>query len=143
MAHCNTILSQILNQVPRHEFEALANKHHCGRMFRSASRWSQFFVAMAIGQLSGRCSLRGLVDSISAQQQRLYHLGSAKLSRSNLARINENKPHELYQALFGVLLKRCQSSAPGHGFRFKNELYSMDATTIDLCLSLFPCVSIP
>ena len=85
--------------------------------------------------------MRDLVDSISAQQQRLYHLGSAKLSRSNLARINENKPHELYQALFGVLLKRCQSSAPGHGFRFKNELYSMDATTIDLCLSLFPWAS--
>ena len=140
MAHCNTILSQILSLVPRHEFEALANKHHNGRMFRSASRWSQF-VAMAIGQLSGRCSLRDLVDSISAQQQRLYHLGSAKLSRSNLARINENKPHELYQALFGVLLKRCQSRAPGHGFRFKNELYSMDATTIDLCLSLFPWAS--
>ena len=94
-----------------------------------------------IGQLSGRCSLRDLVDSISAQQQRLYHLGSAKLSRSNLARINENKPHELYQALFGVLLKRCQSRAPGHGFRFKNELYSMDATTIDLCQSLFPWAS--
>jgi putative transposase len=96
---------------------------------------------MAIGQLSGRRSLRDLVDNVSAQQRRLYHLGSTKLSRSNLSRINEDKPHELYQALFEALLKRCQSIAPGHGFRFKNELYSMDATTIDLCLSLFPWAS--
>ncbi len=140
MAHCNTILSQILKLVPRHEFEALAKKHHSGRRFRTASRWSQF-VTMAIGQLSGRRSLRDLVDNVSAHQQRLYHLGSVKLSRSNLSRINEEKPQELFQELFGALLKRCQTVAPGHGFRFKNELYSMDATTIDLCLSLFPWAS--
>jgi len=93
---------------------------------------------MAIGQLSGRQSLRDIVESISAQQQRLYHLGATKLFRLNLARINEHKPHELYKALFGKLLKRCQALGPGHGFRFKNELYSMDATTVDLCLPLFP-----
>jgi len=140
MAHCNTILSQILKLVPRHDFEALSNKHHSGRAFRTASRWSQF-VTMTIGQLSGRRSLRDLVDNVSAQQQRLYHLGSAKLSRSNLSRINEDKPYQLYEELFATLLKRCQSLAPGHGFRFKNELYSMDATTIDLCLSVFPWAS--
>lgn len=140
MAHCNTILSQILKLVPRHDFEVLAKKHHSGRNFRTASRWSQF-VTMTIGQLSGRRSLRDLVDNVSAQQQRLYHLGSAKLSRSNLSRINEDKPYELFQDLFATLLKRCKAAAPGHGFRFKNELYSMDATTIDLCLSLFPWAS--
>jgi len=140
MAHCNTILSQILKLVPRHDFERLAKVHHSGRTFRTASRWSQF-VTMAIGQLSGRRSLRDLVDNVSAQQQRLYHLGSGKLSRSNLSRINEDKPHELYQSLFAALLKNCQSVAPGHGFRFKNELYSMDASTIDLCLSVFPWAS--
>jgi len=93
---------------------------------------------MCIGQLSGRRSLRDVVDDVSAQQQRLYHLGSTKLSRSNLSRINEDKPYQLYEAVFGELLKRCRSLAPGHGFRFKNELYSMEATTIDLCFSLFP-----
>lgn len=137
MAHCNTILSQILNFVPRHEFEKLANQHHSGRMFRTASRWSQF-VTMVVGQLTGRKSLRDVVDSMGVQYQRLYHLGSTKLSRSNLARINEDKPHELYEQLYGKLLSRASQHAPRHGFRFKNELYSMDATTIDLCLSVFP-----
>jgi len=99
MAHCNTILSQVVNFVPRHEFEVLANRHHSGRSFRTASRWSQF-VTMAMGQLSGRSSLRDIVDNLSSQSHRLYHLGSARLSRSNLSRINEDKPWEMYEALF-------------------------------------------
>ena len=137
MTHCNTIFSQILKFVPRHEFEDLANRHHSGRAFRTASRWSQF-VTMAMAQLSGRNSLRDIVDSVSTQAHRLYHLGSAKLTRSNLSRINENKPHTLYETLFGKLLDRCQRLTPGHSFRFKNKLYSLDASTIDLCLSVFP-----
>ena len=91
-----------------------------------------------MAQLTGRCSLRDIVDSASSQRHRLYHLGCSKLSRSNLARMNENKPHELYEALFGKLLQRSQRLAPGHNFRFNNPLYSLDATVIDLCLSIFP-----
>lgn len=93
---------------------------------------------MCIGQLSGRCSLRDIVDNVSVQQQRLYHLGSKKMSRSNLARVNENKPYELYEALFKMLLNRIGRNAKGHGFKFQNKLYSLDSTKIDLCLSLFP-----
>jgi hypothetical protein len=137
LAHHNTVFSQLLRFIPRHEFETLARQHHCGRAFRTASRWSQF-VTMAMAQLAGRNSLRDIVENVSAQAHRLYHLGSAKLSRSNLSRINEDKPHALYEALFGKLLNRCQGMSPGHDFRFKNPLYSLDASTIDLCLSVFP-----
>jgi hypothetical protein len=137
MSHRNTIFSQILRLIPRPEFEVLANRHHSGRSFRKASRWSQF-VTLSLAQLTGRNSLRDIVDNMSAQAHRLYHLGSTKLSRSNLSRMNENKPYALYEALFGRLLTRCQNKAPNHDFRFKNELYSLDASTIDLCLSAFP-----
>lgn len=137
MSHHNTVFSQLLKLIPRHEFETLAKQHHSGRAFRKASRWSQF-VTMAMGQLSGRDSLRDIIDNMSAQAHRLYHLGCAKLSRSNLSRINEEKPHSLYEAMFLKLLNRCQRLTPGHQFRFENPLYSLDATTIDLCLSVFP-----
>ena len=93
---------------------------------------------MMMAQLSGRNSLRDIVENVSAQSHRLYHLGSAKLSRSNLSRINNDKPYQLYESLFGKLLVRCQSIAPGHRFRFKNSLYALDASTIDLCLEMFP-----
>ncbi len=137
MSHYNTIFSQILKFVPRHEFETLAKEHHSGRSFRTASRWSQF-VTLAMAQLAGRKSLRDIVENISVQAHRLYHLGSVKLTRSNLSRINEDKPYTLYESLAGKLLSRCQGMAPGHNFRFKNPLYSLDASTIDLCLSVFP-----
>lgn len=137
MAHSNTILAQILKLVPRHEFETLAKKHHTGRSFRTASRWSQFG-GLVLAQLSGRVSLRDITENLSVQVHRLYHLGCRMISKSNLSRINEEKPYELYEALFGKLLMRCQPVASGHGFKFKNPLYSLDASTIDLCLSVFP-----
>lgn len=137
MSHHNTILSQILKLIPRHEFESLANTHHRGRSFRKASRWSQF-VTLMIAQLSGRTSLRDIVQNMTAQMHRLYHLGTVRLTRTTLSRINEDKPYGLYESVFKCLLARCQSKSPKHQFRFKNTLYSMDATTIDLCLSVFP-----
>jgi hypothetical protein len=107
ISHHNTVLSQILKLVPRHEFETLAKHYHSGRSFRTASRWSQF-VSLTIAQFSGRNSLRDIMDNLSAQAHRLYPLGSAKLPRSNLSRINEDKAYSLYEALFGKLLTRCQ-----------------------------------
>ena len=97
MAHCNTIFAQILKLVPRHEFETLAIAHHSGRAFRTTSRWSQF-VTLAMAQLSGRNSLRDIVENLTAQVHRLYHLGSTRISRSSLSRINEDKPYTLYDA---------------------------------------------
>lgn len=137
LAHHHTVFAQLLKLVPRHEFEVLANRHHAGQRLRRCSRWSQF-VAMSLAQLSGRCSLRDIVSNLSAQAAKLYHLGTRGVARSSLARMNEQQPHRLYEALFHQLLSRCQALAPRHGFRFKNKLYSLDASTIDLCLSLFP-----
>ena len=137
MAHSSTVLAQLLKIVPRHEFEGLANQHHSGRKLRKMTRWSQF-VAMASAQLACRTSLRDLIHNLEAQLTKLYHLGLKRVTRSTLARVNEHQPHELFEALFHKLLARCQKLAPGHGFRFKNKLYSLDATTIDLCLKVFP-----
>lgn len=137
MAHHNTVFSQLLKFIPRHEFETLAKQHHQGGKLRKLSRWSQF-IALGLGQLSGRISLRDIVSNISVQSSKLYHLGVNTVSRSSLARVNEQQPHTLYEALFNKLLSRCQGQAPKHGFRFKNKLYSLDASTIDLCLSVFP-----
>ena len=137
LSHHNTVFSQLLKLVPRHEFEALANRHHEGRKLRKMTRWSQF-VAMATAQLAGRTSLRDVVSNLSAQAAKLYHLGAALVSRSSLARVNEKQPYTLYEQLAGKLLSQCQAHAPRHGFRFKNKLYSLDASTIDLCLSVFP-----
>lgn len=136
MAHCNTILNQILRIIPRHEFESLANKYHSGRKFRTSSRWSQFS-SIVLAQLSGRQSLRDIIENMKAQSHRIYHLGVSILSKSNFSRINNNKSYEMYEELFGKLLSKCQNQPQSHGFKFKNKLFSLDASTIDLCLSVF------
>lgn len=137
MAHYNTILRQITAFIPRHEFEYHAKIHHIGQKFRSFNRWSQF-MAMFIGQLSSRKSLRDLVMNVGAQSSKLYHLGIKRCSRATLARVNEQQPASLYEVVFQKILKQCRQFAPKHRFKFKGKLYLLDATVVDLCLSVFP-----
>ena len=137
MAHNHTVMGQILKLVSRHEFEREARRHHKGQKLRKID---------AVGAVCGdgdgtvvrAMQLRDIVANMKAQAHKQYHLGVRGVTRSSLARVNEEQPYGLYEGLFGRLLVRCQGLAPGHGFRFKNKLYSLDATTIDLCLSVFP-----
>lgn len=140
MSHHNTAFHQLLKPVSRHGFESLAKQHHVGQKLRAASRWDQF-IGMAMAQLSGRQSLRDIQSNLAAQQHKLYHLGAKPIARTTLARLNEQQPAELYQALFFQLLARCKGMPGQHAFRFKNPLYSLDASTIDLSLKLFPWAS--
>jgi hypothetical protein len=69
-------------------------------------------MAMLIGQLSGRKSLRDITHNLKAQFKRLYHLGMKQTSRATLARVNENQPASLYQVIFSDLFKKYQMVAP-------------------------------
>ena len=95
-------------------------------------------VAPLAERCSGQVSLRNVISNLKAQSGKLYHLGCGEVNRSSLARVNAQQPHSLYDALFGKLFTRCQSLGPKHRFRFKHKLYSLDASTVDLCLSVFP-----
>jgi hypothetical protein len=137
MAHGNTILAQVLKLISRPQIELLEPVHGTGRPSRVLSRWSQFG-ALVFAQLAGRHSLRDVVSSLASQAQALAPLHLMPPKRSTLAEANERRPAALYQALFFTLYARCQGAAPGHRFRFKSPLFSLDSTTISLCLKLFP-----
>lgn len=137
MAHSNTMLSQMLKMIPRHEFERLANTVDGKVRSSSMTRWSQF-VALTVGQLNGRKSLRDIESCLSAQSHLSYHLGAQTVSKSALARANEQRDAEFYTRLFGVLYHRCTRCAPRHGFRFKNKLFSLDGSLLDASMKLFP-----
>ena len=137
MSHSNTAFNQLLKPLSRHEFEAEAKKHHVGQKLRSATRWDQF-IGMAMSQLSGRQSLRDIQSNLETQRHKLYHLGAKPIARSTLARLNEKQPAALYESIFSRLLRRCRAMPGAHKFRFKNPLYSLDASAIDLSLSVFP-----
>ncbi len=137
MAHCNTIFHQMLKLIPRHHFAKLETAHGTGRKARSFSRWSQLVHLLSM-QLTARASLRDGVASLKARIKNLYHLGVKPVARSTFADANNKRPASFFEALFGLMYRRCQPLAPKHKFRFKNKLFSLDATVVSLCLSLFP-----
>jgi putative transposase len=140
MAYHNSVLSQLLKLVPRLEFEKRANQCDGQRRSDALSRWSQF-LALSIGQLGGRRSLRDIEATMRSQGQHRYHLGSQSVSRSALGRANEQLDYRFYEGLFQSLYQRCMSNQRSHGFRFKNKLFSLDASLIDVSMNVFPWVN--
>ncbi len=137
MQNNTTVLDQFLKLISRAEFNRLAKEHHQGQKFRRFKRIDQFMLLLTL-QITGRTSIRDVVSNAKVQVTKLKRMGLRVMSRSSFSRINNEQPWELYQALFFKLLSRCQPISGKHSFRFNNKLYSMDASTIDLCLSVFP-----
>lgn len=137
MAHYNTILNQLLTLIPRHEFDRLTRGHQSDRYVKRFSTWNQL-TTLLYAQASGKDSLRDIQNALAAQGAKTYHLGLPRVCRSTLAEANAQRRYETYEAVFYRLLERCRSLTPKHKFRFHNPLYTWDATTIDLCLAMFP-----
>ena len=136
MQNHHTLLGQMLQMFPRYEFQKAVSETRAEYHSRGFSSWNHF-TAMLFGQLAGQDSLRGIEAGLATQASHLYHLGIEPIHRSTLAYANEHRNHELFEKLFFSMLSKCQNIAPKHKFRFQNPLYSLDATTIDLCLSLY------
>ena len=137
MKNSTTIASQILKIIPRNEFNKLAVKHHVGHKFRKFTRFDQFVTLLSY-QMMARNGIRDILSNLKAQSKKLYHIGFQLISRSSFSRINNEQSYQFYEELFYKLSARCQPLSNKHKFKFKNHLYSMDASTIDLCLSVFP-----
>lgn len=136
MSYHTTILGQMLKMFSRLEFQKAVCETGTEYRARGFSSWSHF-TGMLFGQLAGQDSLRGIEAGLATQAQGLYHLGIKPVHRSTLAYANEHRTHELFKKTFFWMLSKCEAIAPKHKFRFKNPLYSLDATVIDLCLSLY------
>ncbi|GAB6183222.1 hypothetical protein JCM13991_09630 [Thermodesulfovibrio hydrogeniphilus] len=94
---------------------------------------------MLFCQLGQAHSLREICNGLASCVGKLRHLGIKEApKRSTLAYANEHRPWELFQAVFYMLLQRCQSKFTGkRKFRFKNKLMSFDASVIELCATVF------
>ena len=136
MSNHHTLLGQMLQPFSRFEFQKTVSETKTEYHSRGLSSWNHF-VAMLFGQLSGQDSLRGIEAGLATHAQSLYHLGIKPIHRSTLSYANQHRSHELFEKTFYQMLSKCQPLAPRHKFRFKNPLYSMDATVIELCLSLY------
>jgi len=138
MNQYSSIFTQILQLFPRWEFQQLVKETKSERHARGFSSWCQF-VSMLFCQLGRAHSLREISLGLRTLEGRLVHLGINAPSHSTLAYANEHRPWELYQLIFVELLYRCQQviQTKQRKFRFHNKLMSLDATVIDLCLSMY------
>jgi hypothetical protein len=145
MVKVASLFSQLLHHVPRHEFARLVARHRAEYDAKGFTCWTQF-VAMMFCQLARADSLREICHGLSCCLGKLVHLGvSAAPKKSTLSYANARRPAALYEDLFWWLLEHFRKSgglgARKSKFRFKNKLFSLDSTTISLCLALFPWAS--
>jgi len=135
-----TVFAQIMNHLPKHSFRKNVNKYKGNYKVKSFSCWEQLLV-MSFAQLTYRESLRDIESCLRAMNKKLYHMGiTSKISRSTLAKANENRDWRIYHSFAMVLIKTAKDL-------YKNEelfeeldetVYALDSSTIDLCLTLFP-----
>ena len=140
MNYSASLFSQILALFNRSEFQGIVRKYKADRHSKGFSCWDQF-VAMLFCQLAQAHSLREICNGLKCCLGKLKHLGMQQApSKSTLSYANEHRPWEVYQDLFLLMLEQCRAAAniKKRRFKFKNKLLSLDATVIDLCLSLFP-----
>ena len=137
MRKFNSMFSQLLSLFPRAEFEKAVRAHRADRAAKGFDCWTQF-VAMLFCQLGRAHSLREICGGLASVEGKLNHLGVGDApKRSTLSYANAHRPWQLFEEVFMPLLGRCQGIASPKPFRFKNKLYSLDATVIDLCLEIF------
>lgn len=132
------LFAQMVELVDRGQFRKAVVKYGAERGAKGFECWDQL-VSMLFCQLGKAQSLREICGGLSSCAGKLNHLGlSEGPKRSTLAYANTHRPWQLFQEAFYQLLSSAQRLDWGQRrFRFRNKLFSMDATFIELCLSLF------
>jgi len=137
MRKLETIFGELLKLVPRYQFEKAVKQYQGDRYVKSYTTWHQY-ITILFSQIKQKDSIRDIVTGLEANESRWYHLGLTGVHRSTFSDANNKRSFQIFEDLFYHLLSRCKDLTPKHRFKFKNELYSIDASVIDLCLSVFP-----
>lgn len=139
MIKTGSLFTQVLSLVDRGQFGQAVRQWDAERAAKGFRCWDQF-VAMVFCQLAGADSLREISGGLSTALGKLAHLGLKEApSRSTLSYANQHRPWQLFETVFDQLLQRADALAAQQKrrFRFKNPLFSIDSSTMDVCLSLF------
>jgi len=141
MNYGKTVFAQLMELLPKYEFDKCVNRYHGHYKVQRFSCWEQFLV-MCFAQLTYRESLRDIEACLSAVKNKLYHSGiRSHVSRSTLADANENRDWRIYSDFAHVLIMQARPlylEDNDFSLTLKNMVYAFDSTTIDLCLTLFP-----
>ena len=135
-----TVFAQVLEHLPRYEFDKFVKKYEGNHRVRRFPCYDQF-LCLAYAQLTYRESLRDIETCLNSHHEKLYHIGfRGQISRSTMADAGEMRDYKIYQDfayhLISIARKLYQNEELAIDLDY--SLYAFDLTTIDLCLSLFP-----
>lgn len=135
------VFSQLMSFIDHNDFLSCVNRYNGDYKVKDFSCWKQF-LCMAFGQLTHRESLSDTIICLSANPNKLYHAGIGKcISKSTLSKANENRDWKIYEDLGMILIseaRRLYANDSDLEVNLTNNVFAIDATTIDLCLSLMP-----
>ncbi len=135
------VFSQLMDFLPLHTFRRYVARYHGERYVKQFRCLDQYLV-MAFAQLTYRESLRDIAVCLRAHQSKLYHMGirSAAVARSTVARANEQRDWRIYADVAHALIRMARPlyADEEFGLELDHTVYALDASIIDLCLSVFP-----
>ena len=136
----STVFAQVLDFLPKRQFRRCVARYQGNHRVRSFTCSDQF-LCMAFAQLTYRDSLRDIECCLRAMKDKLYHMGiRGKISRSTLADANEKRDWRIYRDFAQILIRHARKlyADEDFGVLLDETVYALDATIIDLCLSVFP-----
>ena len=134
------VFSQLIDFLPKKQFDKCVRKYRGNHRVKTFSCFDQF-LCMAFAQITYRQSLRDIETCLRAMGTKLYHCGiRGTVSRNTLANANEHRDWRIYADFAHILIHKARTlyAKEDFGIQLKKEVYALDSTTIDLCLSLFP-----
>jgi hypothetical protein len=141
MNHGKDAFAQVFEFASHNDFLKCVDRYNGDYKTKHFSCWKQF-LCMAFGQLTHRESLSDTILCIQANSKKLYHLGiGSAISKSTLSKENENRDWHIYQDFALLLIAQAKVLYKGDSqlvIDYKNNVFIIDSTTIDLCLSLYP-----
>ena len=134
------VFSQIMGLISYKQFQTIVNRHFGDYKVRDFGCWKQL-LCMAFGQLTHRESISDTILCLKANANKMYHLGIGDVvAVSTITRANENRPYLIYEELAMLLIKEAKQlyiNDDDLEVSLKGNVFAIDATTIDLCLSAF------
>ena len=136
MQYSTTIFGQLLAFLPKEKLKKFTGQHNLEKYIKKLTVWNHL-VVLLYAQATGKDSLREIETGLLMNYGSWHHLGINTVSKSSIARVNNTRNPIVFEKLFYALLEQCRAMTESRKFSFENPLYSLDASVVILCLSLF------
>ena len=139
MANKSYVFAQFLSLLSRYEFQRVVNKYQGDYRTKNFKCWDQM-ACMVLAHIRQENSLRDIDIVLNAHANKLYHIGIKQCPKSTLADANERRDYRIYEEFAKSLMHRARReyAQTELALEVDNAVYALDASIIDLTLSLFP-----